>query len=347
MKESKEIKRTEISELGEFGLIEHLTKDVTPKNQSTVKGVGDDSAVINCEKSLLLVSTDSLVEGLHFNLMYTPLQHLGYKAVVVSLSDIYAMNGEPKQITVSISISNKYSVEAIEELYAGIKLACQKYNVDLVGGDTTSSLKGLFINVTALGFADPDKIVYRNGAKPGDLLCVSGNLGASYIGLQLLEREKQVFLENPEIQPDLVGQEYTVGRQLKPEPKADLIKQFHKLNLLPTSMIDVSDGLSSEILHICRSSDVGCLLYEDRIPVHPDTYNTALKFNIDPTTCALNGGEDYELLFTVNPSDEPKLGTLDDIAIIGEIKESSEAAKLQTRQGNLHNLMAQGWKSFE
>ena len=309
-------------------------------------GIGDDAAVIGSDQKPLLISTDTLVEGLHFDLIYNPLKHLGYKAVVVSISDIYAMNGVPEQIIFALSVSNKYSVEAVDELYQGIQLACERYGVDLVGGDTTSSLKGMFLNITAIGVGKPNKVVYRSTAKENDLLCVSGDLGGAYVGLQLLEREKKIFLESPGVQPDLEGQRYCVGRQLKPEARHDIIEKFEEVGLLPTSMIDISDGLSSEILHLCKSSEVGCLLNEEQIPIYEETFDQALKFNIDPTTCALNGGEDYELLFTIDPSDEEKLSKIPDTKIIGRMTDYTQGAKLNTRQGNVHNLIAQGWKSF-
>src|SRR5574343_57699 len=290
-------KRTELSSLGEFGLIKELTRQIELKNSSSIKGVGDDAAVINYTNTdtVTLVSTDMLVEGVHFDLTYVPLKHLGYKSAVVNFSDIYAMNGQPKQIVVSLALSSRFSLEAVEELYAGIYLACEKYGVDVVGGDTTSSLSGLIINITVLGEADKNKVVYRNGAKEGNLLCVSGDLGGAYMGLQILEREKAVFKENPNIQPDLEGKDYILERQLKPEARKDIVKLFHDLNLQPTSMIDISDGLASEILHICTQSETGCELYEEKIPFDQQTYDTARQFNLDATVCALSGGEDYEL----------------------------------------------------
>lgn len=339
-------KRTDVNELGEFGLINHLTKSIRLKHKSSIKGIGDDAAVIDNKSFLTVVSTDSLVEGIHFDLMYTPLKHLGYKAVVVNVSDIYAMNAQPKQITVSIAISNRYSVEALEELYEGIRLACDYYDVDLVGGDTTSSPKGMFLNITAIGQGKKDKLVYRNGAKVGDLLCVSGNLGAAYLGLQILEREKQLYLSNPGIQPDLEGQDYLIGRQLKPEARKDMIEFFAKNNLIPTSMIDISDGLASEVFHLCQQSGTGAFVEESGIPIHPDAEMMALKFNLDPATCALNGGEDYELLFTIDPNDIEKVKYLPDIYIMGEMVKPSEGIKLHTKGGNIHDLKAQGWEHF-
>ena len=295
--------RTEIEQLGEFGLIDHLTNNFEITNKSTLKSIGDDAAVLNFEGKKTLISTDLLLEGIHFDLAYTPLKHLGYKAVQVNLSDIYAMNGTATQITVSIGLSSKFPLEAIEELYQGISIACEKYGIDVVGGDTSSSKQGLIISVTSIGYADEKDICYRNGAKEGDLLCVSGDLGGAYIGLQLLEREKNIFLENPNIQPDLEGKDYIVERQLKPESRKDIVEALKLMKIKPTSMIDISDGLASEILHICKQSNKGCNLYEEKIPIDPMTYDTAREFGIDPTVCALNGGEDYELLFTIKKSD--------------------------------------------
>jgi thiamine-monophosphate kinase len=343
---TEEIKRTEISELGEFGLIEHLTKNFNIQNPSTLKGVGDDAAVMDNEGYLTVVSTDMLVEGIHFDLLYFPLKHLGYKSVVVNLSDIYAMNAQPKQVTVCIAISNRFSVEALEELYEGMRMACEWYGVDLVGGDTTSSQKGLVISITAIGQGEKDKLTYRSGARPGDLLCVTGDLGASYLGLQILEREKQIYLSNPGIQPDLEEQQYIIGRFLKPEARKDIIEIFATANLVPTAMIDVSDGISSDLMHICKQSGVGAYVEETGIPIHNDTKMMALKFHLDPLTCALNGGEDYELLFTIDPKDLDKLRVLPDIYIMGEITEASEGVKIHTSTGKRHDLLAQGWKHF-
>ena len=339
-------KRTDVNELGEFGLIERLTEKFPLRNKSSIKGVGDDAAVIDNGDLQTVVSTDMLVEGIHFDLAYTPLKHLGYKAVVVNLSDIYAMNAQPKQVTVSIAISNRFSVEALDELYAGIELACEKYKVDLIGGDTTSSPKGLYISVTAIGQEKKEKIVYRNTAKVGDLVCVSGNLGAAYLGLQILEREKQIFLSSPEVKPDLENQDYLIGRQLKPEARFDMIEFFDKNDLVPTAMIDVSDGLASEIFHICKQSRVGAIIEESGVPLHPDTEMMALQFKLDPITCALSGGEDYELLFTIDQKDLEKVKYLPDIYIAGEITDNSEGIKLHTKGGNIHPLKAQGWKHF-
>lgn len=339
--------RTEISELGEFGLIRHLTKNIELRNESSKIGVGDDAAVIEYDSGMqTVVTTDLLTEGIHFDLIYVPLKHLGYKSVVVNLSDIYAMNATPKQVTVSIAISNRFSLEAISELYEGIYFACEKYGVDLVGGDTTSSLKGLTICITAIGEVKPDQVVMRNGALENDLLCVTGDLGGAYVGLQLLEREKRVYLENPEVKPDLEQQTYIVGRQLKPEARKDIIELFEQLQLKPTSMIDISDGLSSEILHLCKASEVGCDLYEAKIPIAEETYNMALKFNLDPTTCALSGGEDYELLFTIAPGDFDKVKNNPDISVIGHITASEKGAHLITKGNNVHPLTAQGWDAL-
>ncbi len=339
--------RTDVNELGEFGLIDHLTKNFDPKLASTIKGVGDDAAVLDYGGDMLtLVSTDMLVEGIHFDLMYTPLKHLGYKSVVVNLSDIYAMNGQPKHITVSIAISNRFSVEALEEIYDGIKTACDFYGVDLVGGDPTSSNKGLIISITAIGQAAKDKIAYRSGAKVGDLLCLTGNVGAAYLGLQLLEREKQIYLANPGVQPDLENQQFIIERQLKPEARKDMIELFEKVNLVPTAMIDVSDGVASEVFHICKQSAVGAFVEESGVPIHPDAQMMALKFQLDPITCALSGGEDYELLFTINPAEVDKIKYLPDIYIMGEITEQKDGIKLHTKGGNIHDLKAQGWKHF-
>lgn len=339
-------KRTDVNELGEFGLIDHLTKDFPKHNDSTLKGVGDDAAVLDAGNFKTLVSTDMLIEGIHFDLMYTPLKHLGYKAVVVNLSDIYAMNAYPKHVTVSIALSNRFSVEALEELYAGIKKACEVYKVDLIGGDTTSSPKGLCISVTAIGYQEKEKIAYRNTAKVGDLLCVTGNLGAAYLGLQLLEREKQIYLSNPGVQPDLEQQNYLVGRQLKPEARFDMIELFEKNQLVPTAMIDISDGLASEVFHLCKQSGVGAIVEESGVPIHPDAEMMAINFSMDPITCALSGGEDYELLFTIDPNDIEKVKFLPDIYIMGEMTESSNGIKLHTKGGNIHDIQAQGWKHF-
>jgi thiamine-monophosphate kinase len=340
-------KRTEIASLGEFGLIDHLTKNNPTVNRSTVKSIGDDAAVIDNGSSLTVVSTDLLVEGIHFDLMYTPLKHLGYKAVVVNLSDIYAMNAQPKQITVSLALSNRFSVEALEEFYAGIYAACKQYKVDLIGGDTTSSPRGFVISVTAIGQAERETVVYRNGAKVGDLVCISGDLGASYLGLQILEREKRIYLEAPSVQPDLEEEKYAIGRFLKPEARRDIIEMLAKNDIVPTAMMDISDGLASELHHICRQSNVGAFIEESGISIHPDAQMLALKFKLDPVTCALSGGEDYELLFTIDPKDVDKLKYLPDIYIAGEITPAADGIKLHTKGGNIHPITAQGWQHFK
>lgn len=339
----------QISELGEFNLIKRLTEGVKLQNSSSERGIGDDCAVMNYGDKRLLATTDVLLEGIHFDLTYTPLKHLGYKAAVVNFSDIYAMNGQPKQILVTIGISKRFEVEQIEELYSGILLACQKYKVDLIGGDTSASLTGLTINITCLGEGDADRIVYRNGAKETDLICVSGNLGASYMGLQLLEREKQVFrqVKDPDFQPDFSTKEYVLERQLKPEARRDIIAELAKNDILPTSMIDVSDGLSSEILHLCTQSGCGCEVYEDKIPIDYQTAVTAEEFNMNLTTVALNGGEDYELLFTAPLADYEKLKNIDDIHIIGHITKPENGILLITRDGQAIAFKAQGWNSLE
>lgn len=338
--------RTELSSLGEFGLIKYLTQFIEVKNESTVKGVGDDAAVINYKNKQVVISTDMLVEGVHFDLMYVPLKHLGYKAVSVNVSDIFAMNATPKQITVSFAVSNRFSVEALEELYAGIITACNKFKVDIVGGDTTTSKSGLVISITAIGEADADDLVYRDGAKEGDLLCVTGDLGAAYVGLQLLEREKKIFMETPGVQPDLDGHDYILQRQLKPEARKDIPELLKKLEVKPTSMIDVSDGLASEILHISTESVLGCSLYEEKIPIDPAAYTMAREFNLDPTVCALSGGEDYELLFTIDPADYPKVKANPDITVIGHMTNKKEGVNLITKGGTTHPLTAQGWDSL-
>jgi thiamine-monophosphate kinase len=338
--------RTELSSLGEFGLIKHLTQFIELKNESSIKGVGDDAAVIDYKGKQTVISTDMLVEGVHFDLAYVPLKHLGYKSISVNLSDIYAMNASPKQVTISLAISSRFSVEAVEELYAGMLLACEKHKVDIVGGDTTTSKSGLVISITAIGEAELENIVYRNTAKDGDLLCVTGDLGAAYVGLQLLEREKQIFLENPNIQPDLEGNDYIIERQLKPEARKDIPVLLQKLEVKPTSMIDISDGLASEILHLCTGSDTGCNLYEEKIPIDPSAYNTAREFNLDPTVCALSGGEDYELLFTIDQSDFPKIKANPDITVIGHMTNRKDGVNLITRAGTSTPLTAQGWDAL-
>lgn len=341
-------RRTELSELGEFGLIDKLTSNFTTHVSNTIKGVGDDAAVISIsENEVMLVSTDSLIEGIHFNLMYTPLMHLGYKAVIVNLSDIYAMNGIAEQITVSLAVSNRFPLEALEELYAGIKKACDFYQVDLVGGDTTSSLSGLMISITALGRAKKSEVVYRSGAKENDLLVVSGDLGGAYMGLQLLEREKEVYKANPAIQPDLDGHDYLLERQLKPEARKDIVQLLKKMEVKPTSMIDISDGLASEIFHLCKASNLGCTIYDEKIPIDGKTASTAIEFNIDPITTALNGGEDYELLFTIAQSDYEKVLGNPNMSIIGHITDKNSGVNFVDKQGAMIGLKAQGWNHFE
>ena len=341
------VKFTDVNTLGEFGLIKHLTKEVELYHNSTIQGIGDDAAVIATTADMLtLVSSDMLVEGIHFDLVYSPLKHLGYKSVVVNVSDIYAMNGTPKQITVSIAISNKYSVEAMDELYAGIKMACERYNVDLIGGDMTSSPKGMAISITAIGEAAKEKIVSRSGANVGDIICVSGQLGGAYLGLQILEREKQLYMDNPDVQPDLEEQKYAVGKQLKPEARKDMIEFFEKKEFVPSAMIDISDGLASELFHICSASGVGAYLEEGKIPINQESELLALKFRLDPTTCALNGGEDYELLFTVKPEDLEKIRLMPSVYIIGEVVDKNDGIKLHTTGGNIHDIQAQGWNHF-
>jgi len=339
--------RTEISTLGEFGLIDHLTKNFELHNASTIVGVGDDAAVIDHFGKQTVVTTDLLIEGIHFDLMYTPLKHLGYKSVVVNLSDIYAMNATPTQITVSIGISNRFSVEALNEFYEGIYAACEKYNVDLAGGDTSSSQKGFIISVTAIGEVAPNKFVKRSTANKGDLICVSGDLGAAFLGLTLLEREKNIYLENPQVQPDLEGEDYIVGRFLKPEARKDIIEFFEQQKVIPTAMMDISDGLSSEILHICTQSNLGCILYEEKLPIAEQTRNAAFKFNLDPTVCALNGGEDYELLFTIKQDDYNKIEQNKNILVVGYCKGVEEGRKFLSKGGNTFDITAQGWNALK
>jgi len=338
--------RTEISALGEFGLIEHLTKNIELQNASSVVGVGDDAAVVDHFGKQTIITTDLLIEGVHFDLTYTPLKHLGYKSVIVNLSDVYAMNATPSQITLSIGISNRFSVEAMEEFYEGVYAACKRYGVDLVGGDTTSSQKGFIISVTAVGEVAPDKFVKRSTARKGDLICVSGNLGAAYIGLLFLEREKKIFLENPQIQPDLEGESYVIGRLLKPEARKDIVEFLEAQQIVPASMMDISDGLSSDLLHICTQSNLGCVLYEEKIPIAEDTRRAAFKFEIDPTVCALSGGEDYELLFTISQSDYEKLLLNEDISVVGYMTEPEKGTHIITKNGNKHVITAQGWNAF-
>lgn len=346
MIEDKNQQSTPLSELGEFGLIEHLTKNFKIKQSSTIKGIGDDAAVLGFNKKNIVVTTDLLVEGVHFDLSYMPLKHLGYKAVMVNLSDVYAMNAEATQITVSIAVSNRFPLEALEDLYAGVETAANIYNIDVVGGDTTSSTTGLLISITAIGEVEKNNEVYRHGAKPNDLLVVSGDLGAAYMGLQILEREKAVYKVNPNNQPDLDAYSYIIERQLKPEARKDIVKLLRDLNVKPTAMIDISDGLSSEVMHLCKHSKVGCDLYEDKIPLDPQVISTCEEFNIDSTTVALNGGEDYELLFTISQDDFPKIKANPNLTVIGYIKEETEGIHLVTRAETKIPIKAQGWKNF-
>lgn len=339
--------RTEIATLGEFGLIRRLTKDIELENESSKYGVGDDAAVLSYPDKEVLVTTDLLMEGVHFDLTYVPLKHLGYKSAIVNFSDIYAMNGSPKQITVSIALSKRFSVEDLEDFYAGLRLACKTYNVDIIGGDTSSSLTGLAISITCIGEVDKDRIVYRNGAKETDLLCVSGDLGAAYMGLQLLEREKAIFKGEEDIRPDFEGKEYLLERQLKPEARGNIIQRLSKAGILPTSMMDISDGLSSELLHICTQSNVGCRIYEEHIPIDYQTAVMAEEFNMNLTTCALNGGEDYELLFTVPIADHERISEMEGIKLIGHITRKELGCALITRDGQEFELKAQGWNPLE
>lgn len=342
-----EQKRTEISTLGEFGLIEHLTKGLEKVNDSTKYTVGDDAAVLDYNNKRVLVTTDLLMEGVHFDLVYTPLKHLGYKSAMVNFSDIYAMNGMPKQITVSLGISKRFCIEDMEALYAGIRLACEEHNVDIIGGDTTSSLTGLTISITCIGEADEDEIVYRNGAKETDLICVSGDLGAAYMGLQLLEREKMALQGKEDIQPDFAGKEYLLERQLKPEAKRDIITKLKEAGIKPTAMMDISDGLSSELMHICKQSNTGCRIYEEHIPIDYQTAVQAEEFNMNLTTCALNGGEDYELLFTVPIADHEKISEMEGVKMIGHITKPELGLAIITRDGNEMELKAQGWNPLK
>lgn len=339
--------RTEISSLGEFGLIDHLTKNIEIQNASSIVGVGDDAAVIDHFGKQTVITNDLLVEGVHFDLMYTPLKHLGYKTVVVNVSDICAMNATPTQIILGLAFSNRFSLEALDDFYEGVYAACEEYGVDLIGGDTTSSQKGFIISCTAIGEVAPDKYIKRSGAQKGDLLCVSGDLGAAFLGLTLLEREKRIFLESPGVQPDLEGEKYIVGRILKPEARKDITSFFAEADVMPTSMIDVSDGLSSEILHICKQSRVGCVLYEDKIPIAEESKQAAFKFNLDPTACALSGGEDYELLFTIKQDDYDKLKHHPEISVIGYITDEEAGAHIYTKGGTKHLITAQGWNAFK
>ena len=347
MLEDKNTQNTSLAELGEFGLINHITKYFKVEKVSTIKAIGDDAAVLDASEKQTLVTTDLLIEGVHFDLSYMPLKHLGYKAVMVNLSDVYAMNGAAEQITVSIAVSNRFPLEAIEELYAGIQLACETYNIDLIGGDTTSSTKGILISVTAIGKAEKEDVVYRDGAKETDLIVVSGDLGAAYLGLQVLEREKQVFKVDPNNQPDLDNYTYLIERQLKPEARKDISSLLKDMDVKPTAMIDISDGLSSEIMHICSQSNVGCKIYEDKIPLDPQVISTCEEFDIDSTMVALSGGEDYELLFTVSISDFEKIKGNPHLSIIGHINDKAAGLNLVTRAGQELELKAQGWNALE
>jgi len=339
---------TPLSELGEFGLIDRITSDIVVKNKSTVAGIGDDAAVIRPDQNkVMLVSKDLLLEGVHFDLMYVPLKHLGYKSAIVNFSDIAAMNAKPTQLVVGIGVGARYSVEAVEELYSGIKKACEVYGVDFVGGDTTSSSSGLAISVTVIGEADMDKVVYRKGAKVNDLICVSGNLGSAYMGLLILQREKQAFKANPDIQPDLSQHSYILERQLKPEARTSIVDLLAKHDVKPTSMIDISDGLASDIKHICKASNVGCVISEEKIPIDESAYELAKEFNIVPTVAALNGGEDYELLFTVDQKEYEKIKDLEEITVVGYITDHSEGERLVTVDNNMIELKAQGWDALK
>ncbi|WP_172916670.1 thiamine-phosphate kinase [Capnocytophaga canis] len=346
MIEDKTPQRTTLSDLGEFGLISHLTKNFELKQPSTLKGIGDDAAVIDFKQKKAVISTDLLIEGVHFDLSYVPLKHLGYKSVMVNLSDIYAMNARATQITVSIAVSNRFPLEALEELYEGIRLACKLYDVDLIGGDTTSSTRGLIISITAIGEADEGDIVYRNGAKENDLMVVTGDLGGAYLGLQVLEREKAVFQVNPNSQPDLDMYSYIIERQLKPEARKDIPLLLKELDVKPTAMMDISDGLSSEILHICKQSNVGCRLYEDKIPLDPQVISTCEEFNLDSTTIALSGGEDYELLFTISQKDYDKIKGNPNLSVIGYITHKDTGKNLITRMGEPIEIIAKGWNAL-
>lgn len=346
MLENKDQSKTSIAQLGEFGLIDHLTQHFTISQESTMKGIGDDAAVLDFKKDKILISTDLLIEGVHFDLAYMPLKHLGYKAVVANVSDIAAMNATPTQITVSVAVSNRFPLEALEELFNGITIASKIYNVDIIGGDTTSSQKGLIISITAIGKANEESIVYRNGAKPNDLLVVTGDIGAAYMGLQVLEREKQVFQVNPNNQPVLDDYTYLIERQLKPEARTDVKELLHKLEVKPTAMIDISDGLSSEILHICKQSNVGCNIFEDKIPLDPQLINVCEEFDLDSTTIALSGGEDYELLFTIDMNDYDKIKGNPNFTVIGHITEAKEGSHLITRIGTKIALKARGWNAL-
>ncbi len=343
---SEAIARTELSQLGEFGLIERIASRIQITQKSSVKGIGDDAAVIDPQGLHQVITTDMLVEGVHFDLSYVPLKHLGYKAIVVNLSDVYAMNATPKQVTVALALSNRFPVEAVDELYEGMLFACKEYGVDIVGGDTCSSTSGLIISITAIGAVEKEKITYRNGARENDLLVVSGDLGGAYMGLQILEREKAVFKSAPNAQPDLGGHDYILERQLKPEARKDVIAMLAELELLPSAMIDISDGLASEAMHLAHKSSLGIRIYEEKIPMDPTTINTARDFNLDPTTCALNGGEDYELLFTIAQSDYDKVKGSPHFTVIGHMTDKASGYQLVDKQGGQHELKAQGWDAF-
>ena len=343
MKNNGKKELTDIASLGEFGLIDHLTKGIKHHHPETIKGVGDDAAVIDNGPHATIITKDLLVEGVHFDMVYTPLKHLGYKAVAVNLSDIYAMNAQPRQLLVGIAVSQRYSLEALEELYAGMRLACERYKIDMVGGDTTTSTGGLFLSITAIGHAEKEQVVYRSGAKPNDLLFVSGDLGGAYCGQLVLQREKQAYKANPDVQPDISKYSYVIERQLKPEPRRDIIQLLGQKGIRPTSMIDISDGLASEILHICKNSGTGATIYEEKIPLDQRMAQTAHEFNIDPTTCALSGGEDYELLFTISQDDYDKIKDNSLVHPIGHISGADQGHNLFTSSGQLVKLTAQGW----
>lgn len=347
MLEDKNSEKTSLETIGEFGLIDHLTKHFRIHHSSTLKGIGDDCAVLSSSDKQRVVTTDLLIEGVHFDLSYMPLKHLGYKSVMVNISDVYAMNAKAEQITVSLAVSNRFPLEAIEELYAGIQLACETYNIDLIGGDTTSSTKGMLISITAIGTANEEDIVYRDGAKANDLIVVTGDLGGAYLGLQVLEREKQVFQVNPENQPDLDSYSYLIERQLKPEARKDIHRLLKELEVKPTAMIDISDGLSSEIMHICTQSNVGCNIFEDKLPLDPQVISTCEEFNIDSTMVALSGGEDYELLFTVSINDFDKIKANPNLTVIGHVTEQNQGMNLVTRANQSIPLKAQGWNAFD
>jgi thiamine-monophosphate kinase len=339
-------KRTEISEIGEFGLIDHLNEKIVIRNSSTIKGIGDDAAVIEAGDHVKVVTTDLLLEGVHFDLSYSPLTHVGFKAVAVNISDVAAMNAIPKQITVSIALSNRFSVEAVDALYAGINAAADHFGIDVVGGDTTASRSGMVISVSAIGETQKDQVVYRSGAKVNDIVCVTGDLGAAFIGLQILEREKQVFLSNPNMKPELDKYQIVTARQLRPDARMDIVHEFRELGLVPTSMMDISDGLASELFHICKASQVGVTIYEDKLPIDKQTFDTAVELGLDPITCVLNGGEDYELLFTIDQKDFSKIEKHPDIHFIGHITKEEEGKYLVTKSGTAAQLKAQGWKHF-